>query len=157
MVPNTPAARKEKVPLELGEIIPVYPKQPPPSPHKSSQAGTVNITAHSSCSPSPTLGNKERNSTPNPPEFQANSITLPDDVLHLQEEMNNATVHLLTFRTSVDACWQRLVSESVITHCQDETKASKAINWVEACYAVAICDTKAIYAAAIGGYPLSLH
>ena len=105
VVPNTPAASKEKAPPDLGEIIPVYLKQPPPSPHESSQVGMVDITAHSSHSPFPTLGTLERNSTPNPPELQANSITLPDGVLHLQEEMNNAMVHLLTFMASVDACW----------------------------------------------------
>ena len=104
MTPNIPAANKEKAPPDLGEIIPVYLKQPLLSPHQSSQAGTTNIVAHSSCSPSPTLGTPERNSTPNPPELQTNSITLPDNVLHLQEEMNDAMVHLLTFRASVDAC-----------------------------------------------------
>ena len=103
MVPNTPAASKEKAPPDLGEIIPVYPKQLPPSPQESSQVGTIDVTAHSSCSPSPTLGNPERNSNPNSLELQANSITLPDDMLHLQEEMNDALVHLLTFRASVDA------------------------------------------------------
>ena len=103
MVPNTPAASKEKAPLDLGEIIPVYPKQPPPSPQESSQVGMIDITAHSSHSLSLTPGTPQRNSMPSPLESQANSITLPDDVLYLQEEMNNAMVHLLTFRASVDA------------------------------------------------------
>ena len=106
----------------------------------------ANVTAHSSCSPSPTLGTLERNSTPNPPELQANSITLPDDVLHLQEEMNDVMVHLLIFRTSVDAHQQRLISESEIAHHQNETKT---INGVEACYLVALCNTEAVYAAAM--------
>ena len=53
MVPNTQAASKEKAPLDLGEISPVYPKQPPPSPQESSQVGMTNVTAHSSHSPSP--------------------------------------------------------------------------------------------------------
>ena len=39
MVPNTPSASKEKAPPDLGEIIPVYLKQLPPSPQESSQAG----------------------------------------------------------------------------------------------------------------------
>ena len=147
VVPNTPAASKEKAPLDLGEIIPVYLKQPPPSPHESSQAGMVNITAHSSHSPSPTLGTLERNSTPNPQESQANSITLPDNVLHLQKEMNDAMVHLLTFRASIDACWQWLISESEIAYHQNETNASDALSGVEAPYTVALCDTKAVYAA----------
>ena len=149
MAPNTPAASKEKAASNLGEIIAVYPKQSPPSPHESSQAGMVNVMAHSSYFPSPTPGTLERNSTPNPPELQANSITLPDDVLHCQEEMNNAMVHLLTFRASVDIHWQRLISESEITHHQNETKASKAINGVETHYTVALHDTEAIYATAM--------
>ena len=66
MVPNTPAASKVKASLDLGEIIPVYLKQLPPFPHRSSQASMVDITAHSSHFPSPTLGTPERNSTPNP-------------------------------------------------------------------------------------------
>ena len=58
-------------------------------------------------------------------------------------------VHLLTFRDSVDAHQQRLISESEITHCQNETKVSEVINGVEAHYMVALHDTKAIYAAAM--------
>ena len=125
MTPNIPAASKEKAPSDLGEIIAVYPKQLPPSPHESLQVGTANAMVHSSCSPSPTLGTPEMNSTPNPSESQPNSITLPYDVLHFQKEMNNAMVHLLTFRASVDAHQQRLISESEIAHCQNETKAMK--------------------------------
>ena len=60
MVPNTPAASKEKASLDLGEITPVYLKQPPPSPQESSQVGMINVTAHSSHSPSPTPGTPER-------------------------------------------------------------------------------------------------
>ena len=109
----------------------------------------ADVTAHSTCSPSPTLGTPVRNSTPNPPELQSNSITLPDDVLHLQEEMNDTMVHLLTFRASVNTCQQRLTSESETAHCQNETKASKAINGVEAHYVAALCNTEAIYTAAM--------
>ena len=58
-------------------------------------------------------------------------------------------VHLLTFRASVDAHWWRLISELEITHCQNETEASKAINGVEAHYTVALHNTKAVYAAAM--------
>ena len=111
MVPNTPAASKGKAPLDFGKIIPVYPKQPPPPPkshHKWVWLTLQLIPATSS----PWPGTPERNSTPSPLESQANSITLPDDVLHLQEEMNNAKVHLLTLRASVGACWQGLISES---------------------------------------------
>ena len=67
MVPNTPAASKEEAPPNLGEIIPVYLKQPPPSPHESSQAGIVNITAHSSCSSSPHTRYSREEQHPNPP------------------------------------------------------------------------------------------
>ena len=63
--------------------------------------------------------------------------------------MNDAMVHLLTFRASVDAHWQRLISESGIAHHQNETKTSEAINGVEACYSVALCDTEAVYTAAM--------
>ena len=124
-------------------------QQPPPSPQESSQVGTIEVTAHSSCSPSPLPATLERNGTPNPLELQANSITLPGDVLYLQDEMNDTMVHLLTFRASVDAHWQRLISGPEITHCQNETKISKAINRVEAHYAVALCNTEAIYTAAM--------
>ena len=41
-------------------------------------------------------------------------------------------VHLLTFRASVDAHQQKLTSELEITYCQNETKASEAINGIEA-------------------------
>ena len=149
MAPDTSAASKKKSPSNLGEIIPVDPKQSPPSPHESSQVGTADVMGHSSCSPSPTPGTPERNSTPNPPDSQANSITLPADVLHLEEEMNDVMVHLLTFRASVDAHWQRLISELEIAHCQNKTKASIAINRVEGHYMAAICNTEAVYAAAM--------
>ena len=46
--------------------------------------------------PSPTLGMPERNTSPTPFQSQTNSINLLDNVLHLQEEMNDAMVHLLT-------------------------------------------------------------
>ena len=67
VVPNTPAASKEKAPPDLGEIISVYLKQPPPSQQESSQADMVHITAHSSHSPSPTLCTLERTSAHPPP------------------------------------------------------------------------------------------
>ena len=64
MAPNTPTASQEKASSDLGEIIVVYPKQSPPSPRESLQVGTADVMAHSSCSPCPTLGTPERNSTP---------------------------------------------------------------------------------------------
>ena len=99
--------------------------------------------------PSPTLGIPERESSPTPFQMQANSITLPDDVLHLQEEMNAAMVHLLTIRASVDAHCQRIISETEVTHCQNEIKTSEAIREVKAHYATAISDAKSASATAM--------
>ena len=149
MAPNTPVASKGEVPSGSGERVLVYPKQLPPSPHGSSQVGTANVMAHSSPSPSPISGTPEGNSSPFPLQLQANSITLPDDVLHLQEVMNDATVHLLTLKASVDAHWQKLTSETEITHHQNESKTSKAIKEIKACYAAALSGAKATYVAAI--------
>ena len=58
-------------------------------------------------------------------------------------------VHLLSFRAPVDAHWQRLISESEITHHQNETKALETVNGVEAHYLAALHDTEAVYAAAM--------
>ena len=102
MAHNNPVASRGEVPPEPGETLLDYLKQPPPSPHQSSQGGTANVTAHSSCSPSPMLGMLERDTSPTPFQSQATSINLLDNVLHLQEEMNNAMVHLLTARASID-------------------------------------------------------
>ena len=85
-----------------------------------------------------------------PPTLQCHKpITLPDNVLHLQEETSDAMVHLLTFRASVDAHWQRLISALEITHCQNEIKDSEAISGIEAHYVVALHDTEAIYGSAM--------
>ena len=94
-------------------------------------------------------GYSEEEQIPNHQDLQTHSITLPDDVLHLQEEMNDAIVHLLTVRTSVNAHQRRLISESQITHCKNETKASETINGLETYYMAALHDTKAVYAAAL--------
>ena len=91
----------------------------------------------------------ERNSSPIPLQLQATSITLLDDVLHLQEEMNNVMVHLLTLRASVDACQWRLISETEIAHHQNETKTSEAIKEVKAHYMATLSDDEAAYVAAI--------
>ena len=58
-------------------------------------------------------------------------------------------VHLLTLRSSVDTHWQRLISEWEIAHHQNETKASKAINGLDAHYTAALHNTEAVYAAAM--------
>ena len=110
VAPNNPAANGEGIPSDLGETITVYLKQLPCSPQESLQVGTANVMAHSSHSPTPVSGTPERDSSHTPFQLQANSITLPDNVLHLQEEMNNAMVHLLTIRASIDACQWRIMS-----------------------------------------------
>ena len=63
--------------------------------------------------------------------------------------MNNAIVHLLTLKASVDACQQKLISEMEITHCQNESKTSEAIKEIKAHYAAALSNSKATYVAAI--------
>ena len=124
-------------------------RQPPPSPQESSQAGMANVTAHSSCSPCPTLGTLERGSSLTPFQSQTNSITLPDDVLHLQEEMNNTMVHLLTVRASVDACCQSIISETEVAHCQNEIKTSETIREVKTHYTAALSYAVSAYVTAI--------
>ena len=104
--------------------------------------------AHSSHPPSPIPGTPERDSSPTPFQLQANSITLPDDVLHFQGEMNNTMVHLLTLKASIDAHWWKLISEMEITHCQNETKTSKAIKEIKACHVAALGDAEATHVAA---------
>ena len=142
MVPNTPEASKMKAPPDLGQIILVHLKQPPPSPTRVITNGYGQHYNSFQPLPFPHTRYSREEQHPNPPELQAHSITMPDNVLHLQEEMNDAMVHILTFRDSVDAHWQRLISEPEISHYQNETKASKVINGVEAHYAVALHDTE---------------
>ena len=86
---------------------------------------------------------------PLPSNWQANSITLPDDVLHLQEETNNAMVHLLTLKASVHVCQQKVISATEIALHQNESKTSEAIKEIKACYVAALSDAEATYAAAI--------
>ena len=63
--------------------------------------------------------------------------------------MNDAMVHLLTLKTSVDAHWWKLISEMEITHHQNETKTSKAIKEIEAHSAATLGNAKATYVAAV--------
>ena len=109
----------------------------------------ADVTAHSSCSPSPIPGTPERDSSPTPLQLQANSITLPVNVLHLQEEMNNAMVHLLILKASIDALQWKLISETEIAHCQNKIKTSEAIKEIKAHYMAALGNAEATYAAAI--------
>ena len=109
----------------------------------------ANIMAHSSHSPSPMPGTPERDSSPTPFQSQANSITLPDNVLHLQEEMNEAKVHLLNIRALVDAHQQRIISEMKVAHYKNEIKTSEAIREVKAHYAAALSDAESAYGTAM--------
>ena len=130
-VPNNPAASRGEDLPEPGETLPDYLKQPPPSPHGTSQVGMGDITAHSSCSPSPTPGMPERD-----------TINLSDDMLHLQGEMNDATVHLLTAKASIDTCHQRIISKTEVSHCQNEINLAEAIKEVKARYTTMIGDAE---------------
>ena len=58
-------------------------------------------------------------------------------------------VHLLILKASIDAHWQKLISETEIAHHQNETKTSETIKEIEACSATALSDAKATYAAAV--------
>ena len=111
--------------------------------------GMANVTAHSSHFPTPMLGTPERNGSPTPFQLQANSITLPYDVLHLQEEINDVMIHLLTIRASIDAHQQRIISETEVAHCQNEIKTSEAIREVKACYMATFSDAKSAYGTAM--------
>ena len=105
----------------------------------------ANITAHYSHSPSPMLGMLERDSSPTPFQSQAKSINLSDDVLHLQEEMNDAMVHLLTARASIDTCWWRIISGTEVSDCQNEINLAEDIREVKARYAIMMADAESTY------------
>ena len=63
--------------------------------------------------------------------------------------MNDAMVHLLTLKASVDTYWQKLISEMEIVHHQNETKTSEAMKEIEAHSATALGNAKATYVTAI--------
>ena len=75
----------------------------------------------------------------------ANCINLLDNVLHLQEEMIDAMVHLLSNRATMDTCHQQVISETEVSHCQNEIDTSEAIREIKAWYAVMIGDAEAAY------------
>ena len=122
--PPDPATDKEQNPL-LGEALLGYLKQPPPSPHGSFQADMADITAHSSHTLS--SDTPERDTSPTLLPLLAHSINLLDNILHLQEEMNEALVHLLSARTTMETCHQQIISETEVGHCQNKIDTSKAI------------------------------
>ena len=91
----------------------------------------------------------ERDTSPTTFQSQANSINLSDDVLHLQEEMNNAIVHLLTARALIDTCHWRIISEKEASHYQNEINLAEAIREVKARYTTSIGDGRSTYTTAM--------
>ena len=63
--------------------------------------------------------------------------------------MNDCIVHLLTLKASIDACWQKLISETEIAHCQNESKTSEAIKEIKAHSVAALSNAEATHVAAI--------
>ena len=144
--PPDPVTSKEQNPL-LGEALLGYLKQPPLSPHGSSQVDTANITAHSSHSLS--CNTLERDTNPTPLSLPAHSVNLSDNVLHLQEEMNETLVNLLSARATMEICHQWIISETEVSHCQNEINTSEAIQDIKAWYTTAIADAKSAYGTTI--------
>ena len=139
---------RRREPPNPGEVLQGYLKQPPPSPHGSSQVDTANIRAHSSCSL--LHGTLERDTSPTPLLLLANSINLSNDVLHLQEEMNDPMVNLLSARATIDMHCKWVLSETEVGHCQNEIDTSKAIREIKALVCPAmIGDAKAAYGTTI--------
>ena len=91
----------------------------------------------------------ERDTSPTPFQSQDNSINLSDDVLYLQEEMNDAMVHLLTARALIDTHHWRIISETEVGHCQNEINLAEAIREVKAKYTTMIGDAESAYATAM--------
>ena len=145
-LPDTTASKKKNSP-DAGEALLGYVKQLPPSPHGSSQVDMADITAHSSHSLSHST--LERDTSPTPFLSLANSVILPDDVLHIKEVINNAMLHLLSTRAAIDMCHQRVISETEVGHHQNEIDTSEAIREVKAQYATMIGDTKPTYGTAM--------
>ena len=139
-------AKKEGTP-NPGEALQGYLKQPPLSPHGSSQVDIANIMALSICSPS--TGTLERGTSPTPLASLAHSINLLLDVLNLWEETNGAMVHLLSARATMDTCCQWVLSQTEVGHCQNEIDTSEAIREIKVLYAAMVRDAKAAYGTTI--------
>ena len=122
--------QEEGNPPDPGEVLQGYLKQPPPSPHGSSQVDMANIMAHSSHSL--LHGALERDTSPTPLLLLANSVNLSNNELHLQEEVNDAMVHLLSARAMIDMHHQWVISETEVSHCQNEIDTSEAIREIKA-------------------------
>ena len=54
-------------------------------------------------------------------------------------------VHLLSARAVIDTCCQWVISETEVSHCQNEINTSKAIREIKAWYTATIGDAKATY------------
>ena len=59
--------------------------------------------------------------------------------------MNNALVHLLSTRATTDMHCQWIISETEISHCQNEIDTSKAIREIKVQYTTEIADAEAGY------------
>ena len=62
----------------------------------------------------------------------ASSDTPPPDVAHLQEVANKAIGDLLVVRSSLDAHWQKLVSEFSMALCENDSEATESIKEAKA-------------------------
>ena len=69
--------------------------------------------------------------------------TLPEEVLHLQGEMNKIMGQLLTTRAFMDAHQRKEVSDFQAALYQNETQTTKAIRKAEAVHAAAVREVKA--------------
>ena len=82
-----------------GEALQGYLKQPPPSPHGSSQVDMANITAPSSCSPSPS--SPERGTSPTPLAITG-PLHQPIGGCIAPSGGDDVMVHLLSARATMD-------------------------------------------------------
>ena len=103
----------------------------------------ADIMAHSSHSLSHSI--LEKDTSPTPLLSLAHSINLLDNVLHLQEEMKDTMVHLLSTRATIDMPCQWVISETEVSHCQNKIDTSEAIREIKAQYAATIADSEASY------------
>ena len=69
--------------------------------------------------------------------------TPPLDVAHLQEEANKALGDLLATKSSIDACWQKLVSNFSMTLQQNESETLESIKEAKAHCAFSIKEAEA--------------
>ena len=136
--------------MVLGTPLPTKLEDFPKPVDTSSQVSTLNTAEMEN----PSL---EEISTPSSPTAEApepSGDMPPTDVAHLQEEANKALGDLLMVKSSINACWQKLVSEfSMAIHennseTMESVKEAKAIcthsiQEVENCCSVAIREAEA--------------